>query len=110
MAAADNPADEIISCKNGLIHWPTRKLLAHRPGYYVHHSVPFAFDADASAPKRWLAFLNDLWGDDAETIDTLQEMFGYLVSGDTRQQKMFLLVGPKLSVCHRRSVAACWPI
>ena len=46
-------------------------------------------------PTRWLAFLGELWGGDAETISTLQEMFGYLVSGDTRHQKMFLLVGPK---------------
>jgi putative DNA primase/helicase len=38
---------------------------------------------------------DELWGGDAETIGALQEMFGYLVSADTRQQKMFLLVGPK---------------
>ena len=49
----------------------------------------------APQPKRWLAFLNELWPDDPDTIGALQEMFGYLVSGDTRQQKMFLLVGPK---------------
>jgi putative DNA primase/helicase len=41
-----------------------------------------------------------LWPDDDdgeinENIDTLQEIFGYLVSGSTRQQKMFLLVGPR---------------
>ena len=32
-----------------------------------------------------------------ETIETLQELFGYLVIGDTSQQKMFLVVGPKRS-------------
>jgi putative DNA primase/helicase len=57
--------------------------------------VPFTFNPDAPPPRRWFAFLQELWGDDAETIAALQEMFGYLVSGDTRQQKMFLLVGPK---------------
>ena len=45
--------------------------------------------------RRWLAFLRTLWGNDVELINCLQEMFGYLVSGDTCQQKMFLLVGPK---------------
>ena len=44
---------------------------------------------------RWLKFLKELWGDDTETIDALQELFGYLVSGDTKQQKIFLFVGPK---------------
>jgi putative DNA primase/helicase len=45
----------------------------------------------------WPPTLRDLWGEDAETIQTLQEIFGYLVSGDTRQQKLFLIVGPKRS-------------
>lgn len=91
------PASEIIACRNGLVHWPTRILLCHTPQYYSHHSVPFAFDRDAPPPARWLAFLRDLWGDDIESIETLQELFGYLVSGDTSLQKMFLVVGPKRS-------------
>ena len=40
-------------------------------------------------------FTNELWPEDVDTISALQQMFGYLVSGDTRQQKMFLFVGPK---------------
>jgi hypothetical protein len=44
---ADHPAREIISCQNGLVHWPTRKLYGHRPSFYVHHAVPFAFDPNA---------------------------------------------------------------
>jgi putative DNA primase/helicase len=85
----------MIVCENGIIHWPTRELHPHTPRFYVHHSVPFAFDAKAREPKRWLAFLNQLWGSDVESISCLQEMFGYLLSGDTAQQKMFLIVGPK---------------
>jgi putative DNA primase/helicase len=91
----DVPADELIACANGLIHWPTRNLRKHSPKFYCHHSVPFAFDPKAPKPGRWLSFLDELWPDDAESIDCLQEMFGYLISGDTTQQKMFLLVGPK---------------
>jgi putative DNA primase/helicase len=92
---SDLPADELIACENGLIHWPTRTLHPHSPRFYSHHAVPFAFDPKAPAPRRWLAFLNELWGNDVEAISCLQEMLGYLVSGDTRLQKMFLLVGPK---------------
>ena len=89
------PAEEVISCQNGLVHWPTRTRFDHHPCFYIHHSVPFAFDPDAALPEKWLTFLDDIWGNDEETISALQEMFGYLVSGDTRQQKMFLLAGPK---------------
>ena len=92
---SEHPASEYISCQNGLVHWPTRTLSRHRPGYYVHHAVPFAFDAEAPEPERWLSFLNELWPDDTSPIAALQEMFGYLVSGDTKQQKIFMLVGPK---------------
>jgi putative DNA primase/helicase len=91
------PADEVVSCRNGLVHWPTRTLLSHSPLYFTHHSVPFRFDAHAPAPVQWLKFLRELWGDDAEMIETLQELFGYLLSGDMRHQKMFLLIGPKRS-------------
>ena len=83
-------ADEVIACQNGLVHWPTRKLLPHTPLFYVHHAVPFAFDAKAStAESGGGAFLSELWGDDLASIEALQEMFGYVVSGDTSQQKMF---------------------
>jgi putative DNA primase/helicase len=92
---ASHPADEVISCRNGLVHWPTRKLLDHTPQYYVHHSVPFAFDPKAPSPTLWLDFLNQLWPGDPESIATLQQIFGYLVSGDTRQHKAFMIVGPR---------------
>lgn len=91
------PAGETIACANGLLHWPTRTLHPHTPRFYVHHSVPFAYDAVAPAPARWERFLRELWPDDPDAIGALQEMFGYLISGSTAQQKMFLLVGPPRS-------------
>ena len=75
------PADEIVACANGLVHVPTRTLYPHTPTYYAHHAVPFDFVPSAGEPKRWHAFLRDLWGEDAETIQTLQEIFGYLRLG-----------------------------
>jgi putative DNA primase/helicase len=90
------PAD-LIACANGLLHLPTKKLHDHTPHFYGHHSVEFDYDPAAAVPEHWLAFLADLWGDDKEAIDTLHEIFGYLLTSDTRQQKVFLLVGPKRS-------------
>lgn len=91
------PASEIIACRNGLLHWPTRTLTPHDPTFWTHHSVPFDYDPHAPTPTAWCAFLNDLWGDDGQSIDCLQEMFGYLLSGDTSLQKLFAVVGPKRS-------------
>lgn len=97
LSDASIPADEVIACTNGLVHWPTRTLYPHTPTFFTHHAVAFEFDPSAPAPVRWFKFLSDLWDDDQELIGTLQEIFGYLVAGDTRLQKMFLLVGPKRS-------------
>jgi putative DNA primase/helicase len=88
-------ASDIVSCSNGLVHIPTRTLMPHSPRFYGHHAAPFPFNPNAPKPLHWLKFLRDLWGDDHESIDTLQEIFGYLAAGDTRQQKLFLIVGPR---------------
>ena len=88
-------ASDIVSCSNGLVHIPTRTLMSHSPRFYAHHAVPFPFNPNAPKPLYWLKFLRDLWGDDHESIDTLQEIFGYLAAGNTTQQKAFLIVGPK---------------
>src|SRR5262249_14980539 len=77
---ADFPyaASEMVSCSNGLVHIPTRTLLSHSPLFYAHHAVPFAFNPNAPKPLHWLKFLRDVWGDDQESIDALQEIFGYV--------------------------------
>jgi putative DNA primase/helicase len=89
------PAAELVACKNGLLHLPTRVLLPHTPHLFTFNALDFAYDPKAPAPAQWLRFLDTIWPDDGDAIGTLQEMFGYLVSGDLRQQKAFLIVGPK---------------
>jgi len=91
----DPPAAQVVSMANGLLHVPTRTLLPHTPRFFTHHSLPFPFEVDAPAPSAWLEFLQQLWADDPSSIATLQEVMGYVLGGDTRLQKIFLLVGPK---------------
>jgi putative DNA primase/helicase len=59
--------------------------------------MPFAYDAEAGQPLEWLRFLRSVWPDDRECIEALQEWAGYLLTSDTRQQKIMMLVGPKRS-------------
>ena len=95
--AVDFPVEEIISCANGLLHLPSLELLPHTPGFFTHNALEFEFDPHLSEPRHWLQFLNELWPADQSAIDTLQEIFGYCLTADTSQQKMFLQVGPKRS-------------
>jgi putative DNA primase/helicase len=88
---------EIVAMTNGLLHVPTRILHPHSPQFFNLHALPFAFNPKAPAPARWLAFLEDLWPQDPAALESLQEAIGYLVAGDTQQQKIFGLVGPPRS-------------
>ena len=91
----DPPARDLISMTNGLLHVPTRTLLPHSPNFFCHHALAFPFMEKSPAPSRWLGFLHELWKDDDSSISVLQEVLGYVLGGDTRQQKIFLFVGPK---------------
>ena len=89
-------ASKLISLKNGIFHLEDRVLIPHSLGFFTQNSLPFDYDEQAQCPT-WHTFLNSVWPDDQESKDTLQEMFGYILSGDTRQQKFFNLIGPRRS-------------
>jgi putative DNA primase/helicase len=91
------PAAELLCCANGLLHLPTLELQPATPTFFAINGLDFPHDRDAPEPQAWLAFLHQLWPDDDESIATLQEMAGYFLTADTRQQKLFLIVGPKRS-------------
>lgn len=93
----DPPAGEVLACQNTLLHLPKRRPLAHTPRLFTTNGLPFDYDPDAPSPKVFLNFLDELWGSDPEQITLLQEMFGYMLTPDTSQQKFFLLVGPTRS-------------
>lgn len=91
------PADEIIACKNGLLHIPTRDLLLPTPDFFNVNAVGFNYDPDADEPRAWREFLESIWQKDTESIDALQEWLGLLLTNETRHQKMLLIVGPRRS-------------
>ncbi|MEK2475699.1 phage/plasmid primase, P4 family [Streptomyces noursei] len=86
----------LVACENGVLRVRDRKLLPLTPEFFNLVSVPFAYDRDATAPT-WMRFLQQIWRDDQESIDALQEWFGYVLSGRTDQQKILLMIGPSRS-------------
>jgi putative DNA primase/helicase len=93
---AVDPLD-VLPCGNGLLHIPTRELLPATPRFFATNGVAFAFDASASAPEAWLRFLGELWPDDGESRETLQEWIGYQLTPRTHFQKIGMIVGPRRS-------------
>ena len=95
--ANDKPdASKLISLQNGIFHFEQNILIPHSLGFYTTNSLPFAYDPKADCPN-WLKFLDDLWPNDDESKQLLQEYMAYVLSGDTKQQKMLNLVGPRRS-------------
>ncbi len=85
-----------ISLKNKILNVHTRETLAHSPEFFTMNSLPFDYQTQGQ-PERWLAFLNEIFNRDTQSIECLQEIFGYCVTTDTSFQKMFLFVGPRRS-------------
>lgn len=88
------PVNELLPCSNGLFHLPSGQLHPHSPDFFGMNSLPFPWLPTRAEPVAWQAFLRSLWPDDEQSISALQLMFGYLLTGDTSLQKIFLLVGP----------------
>ncbi len=86
----------LVACSNGLLDMSTRELLEHTPAYFSLNALDFAFDANA-ASSAWLKFVREIWPDDPQSIDTLQEFIGLLLTGDMCFQKALMILGPPRS-------------
>lgn len=94
---ADLPPSDLLSCVNGLLYLPEMRVLGHDPAYFNASALPVAFNPGAPRPREWHSFLSSLWPDEPDAIACLQEIFGYLLTSDTRQHKIFSIVGPRRS-------------
>lgn len=94
----DDPNPEyLMACANGLLDMRTLQLVKPTPRLFATTALGAPWDPNAPEPTTWLSFLRSIWGDDKESIRALQQMFGYFLTPDTSQQKLFALVGPKRS-------------
>lgn len=82
----------LLNVKNGMLDLESQELTLHNHINLSTIQIPCSYDPEAKCPK-WLAFLEQMLGDDAFKIDTLQEFFGYCLTPLTNQEKAILLVG-----------------
>lgn len=88
---------ELIACRSALLHLPSMQKFPPSPAFFNTASLDVDHDPSAPQPVRWWGFLDQLFGDDREARDLLQDWFGYCIGFDTSQQKMLLIVGPRRS-------------
>ncbi len=95
--------EDIFSTKNSIVHLPSlvagSKLhsIDATPSLFTTSAVDYRFESERPNCEQWITFLNDLWRDDPDSIQLLQEWFGYMLTPDTRQQKILFMIGPKRS-------------
>jgi putative DNA primase/helicase len=90
------PAGEFIAVGNGVLHLPSVELWPSTPEFFAVTASPVVWDEAAAAPQ-WQEFLGQLWPDEPDSIEALQEVFGYIVSGNTTLQSIPMLIGPPRS-------------
>jgi putative DNA primase/helicase len=87
----------LLPFPSGTLDLATGRILSPTPALFNINAIDFDYDPNPEAPERWIKFLEQLWGDDLESVALLQEWMGYCLVADTSQQKMLLLVGPRRS-------------
>lgn len=97
-----NPAD-CLATRDSIVHLPSLveglepSIIPATPRFFTMVATEFSFAPDAPEPAQWLRFLSELWGDDQQSIGTLQEIFGNSLTGSTRYQKIFAVIGARRS-------------
>lgn len=93
----DPAPGEILSFKNGFLHLSTRTLTPATDRLFVISALDFDYNPNADTPWNWLEFLAEIWNCDLQSQNALAEVFGYLLTDRTEQQKMFMFIGPPRS-------------
>ena len=82
----------LLACPNGTLDLRTGELRPSRCEDMITRLTGAAFDPTATCP-RWLRFLGEVFGDDADLIAFLQRAVGYSLTGDIREHALFILHG-----------------
>ena len=89
--------EDLVVCHNGIFALDRGVLLPLTARLFTLNALDICYDPNAAQPERWLSFLREVFPEDPESVSTLQEMMGYLLTPQTRQQKVFMFVAPPRS-------------
>jgi len=82
----------LLGVRNGVVDLRRSRLLPNEPDYYITRHCAADFDPNAACPT-WLRFLDDVFQGDTATIDAVQLLLGYTLTGYSREEIMIFCVG-----------------
>jgi P4 family phage/plasmid primase-like protien len=100
-------SNECVALKNGILNLnemfkPVNErneaniFQPHSSRWFSCTRLPYEFDWQAKCPT-WVQFINEVFNGDRASIECLQKWFGYLITDDTRLQKMLFVIGERRS-------------
>lgn len=84
--------DHCLNVRNGYLNLQTKGLVPHSPAHMVTYCVPAEYRPDAS-PKVWLDFLRGCFDEPEVLIPYLQQVFGYCMTGEIREECCWYFFG-----------------
>lgn len=82
----------LLSVANGTLELDTGRLRPTDPDDLLTVGAEVAYDPEAGCP-RWLRFLDEVFGGDAELVGFVRRLCGYCLTGDTREHVLAVLHG-----------------
>ena len=82
----------LFNCANGTVDLRTGIVREARREHFITKLTPVAYDPKAPCP-RWTACLHRILAGQEPVIAFIQRAIGYALTGDTREQSLFVLWG-----------------
>lgn len=82
----------LLGVRNGVVDLRRKRLLPNEPDYFITRYCAADFSPNAQCPT-WLQFLADVFLGDVATIDAVQLLLGYTLTGYSREEIMIFCVG-----------------
>lgn len=82
----------LLNLPNGTLDLRTAELRDQRRDDLITKMIPTEFHSAAECPK-WLTFLDEIMAGKQEMISYLQKAVGYSLTGETKEESLFILHG-----------------
>ena len=95
MATTDKELDSDpykLGVGNGVVDLRSGHLYFNQPEFKVTRYCNANFEEDAPCP-RWIAFLNQIFQEDEETIESVQRLLGYTLTGLVTEEVLVICYG-----------------
>jgi putative DNA primase/helicase len=82
----------LIQYTNGIYDLNKQEFYPGRPELMISQCVGYDYDEAATSP-RWVQFIDEVFDGNTELINYVQKAIGYSITGDTREQCLFIMEG-----------------